>query len=144
MRRFLLKVYLRVLLLWFILKVVRGYIVHLVFEQQIGDDLFDIFAYRKYVFLQNCLPRKESYIFIYFISIYSCLMPRIKLQIFSSSWSQKLVAYHSLMLHLDLWAFHTNVISNIWFFMPPDRIQIVRIPHSLSQAPAKVFFCVYR
>ena len=34
----------------------------------------------------------------FYISIDSCFMPRMKLQIFSSSWNQKLVAFHSFML----------------------------------------------
>ena len=43
MRRFLLKsVHLKAIFQSFILKVVRGYIVHLVFEPQIGENLLDI------------------------------------------------------------------------------------------------------
>ena len=45
------------LFLRFILRVVRGYIVHLVFEPKFAWH----FAYRKYTLWQSCLPSKESH-----------------------------------------------------------------------------------
>ena len=57
------------------------------------------FACRKYAFWRSCLPRKESHtaLILYFdwLMFYA---KNARLQIFSSSWNQKLVAFHSFML----------------------------------------------